>query len=83
MKTTIDIDESKLRSLMELRGFKTRKEAIDHALTEAERQAKLDWVFSADEDEDLEEPVIDPNYDLKKMREMDKPNYPPGKNSWD
>ncbi len=41
MKTTIDLDEDKLGRVMALTGIKTRREAIDFALTEAERFARI------------------------------------------
>jgi hypothetical protein len=41
MKTTVEIDESKLLRVMKLGGFRTRKAALDYALTEAERKTRL------------------------------------------
>jgi Arc/MetJ family transcription regulator len=41
MKTTVELDDSKLENIMRSMGFKTRKEAIDWALTEAERLAVM------------------------------------------
>lgn len=74
MKTTIDLDEKKLRRVMKLTGITTRKQAIDFALTEAERLAKVKKL--------LEEPfyvengdIIDPDYDLERMREREKPGH--------
>jgi hypothetical protein len=74
MKTTIDLDEKKLLNVMKLRGFKTRREAIDYALTEAERRAKLDKLL-ATPFYAAEGPTIDPNYDYRKLRDTDKPIY--------
>lgn len=75
MKTTIEIDEPKLLSLMELTEIKTRKEAIDFALTEAVRQAKikklLETRFTPEELAD----AIDPAYDLMALREKEKPSH--------
>jgi len=74
MKTTIDLDEKKLRRVMKLTGITTRKQAIDFALTQAERLAKVKKLF--------EEPfyvgsgeIIDPNYDLRQMRDREKPGH--------
>ena len=39
MKTTIDIDERRLKRVMELTGAKTRKAAVNYALREAEKGA--------------------------------------------
>ena len=59
---------------MELTGLKTRKEAIDYALSQAERAAKIDKLFarphrSKDELKNLR----DPKYDLMTQREQKKP----------
>ena len=75
MKTTIDVDDKKLRRLMKLTGLKTRKETVDFALTEAERLAKvrrlLDGPFYVVAAGD----VIDPGYDIVKMRKLEKPGH--------
>ena len=39
MKTTVEVDEHKLKRVMDLCNISTRREAIDRALTELERQA--------------------------------------------
>jgi hypothetical protein len=72
MKTTIDLDEKKLRRVMKLTGITTRKQAIDFALTQAERLARVKKLF--------EEPfyldsgdIIDRDYDLERMRDQEKP----------
>ncbi len=44
MKTTIELDESKLERVMQLGGFSTRKEAVDWALTEAVRIVTLNHI---------------------------------------
>lgn len=74
MKTTVDLDEKRLLNVMKLKGFKTRKQALDYALVEAERRAKLDQLMT----QPLyvaEGPVIDPAYDYRKLRDTDKPLY--------
>ena len=75
MKTTIVLDEEKLRRVMRLTGLKTRKAAIDFALTEAERIARVEsfyrkpfYVVSEGE------PVVDPEYDLAALREGETPS---------
>lgn len=72
MKTTIDIDDEKLRRVMDLTGIKTRKEAIDFALSEAERAARIRKFFEEPFYVQPEGDVIDPTYDLMKLRESDK-----------
>ena len=73
MKTTIDLDETKLKRVMKLAGIGTRKEAIDAALTELERKAKLNHFFANALPHDSYKNAIDPKYDLMKLREMSKP----------
>jgi Arc/MetJ family transcription regulator len=69
MKTTIEIDEAKLARIMKLTGMKTRKEAVDWALTEAERIASINRI--AEEPWDAEEwkNAIDPDYDIIALRQ--------------
>ncbi len=73
MKTTIDLDEKKLENVMRLKGFKTRKAALDYALAEGERRAKIDALlrekWTARECRDL----IAPDYDYKKLRRRSNP----------
>jgi hypothetical protein len=67
MKTTIELDEKKLERIMKLSGIKTRKEAVDFALKETERTLRMRTLtnkklyFNSG-------PVIDPKYDLEKIR---------------
>lgn len=69
MKTTVDLDEAKLERIMALMGIRTRKEAIAFALNEAERIAKINHALNSPLYVVREgEPVIDPDYDVRKMR---------------
>lgn len=69
MKTTIDLDEVKLERIMTLMGIKTRKDAIEFALNEAERIAKVNHALNAPLYLVREgEPVIDPDYDVRALR---------------
>ena len=61
MKTTVELDEKKLLRIMALTGLKTRKAAIDYALTQGERAAKLRKPFARQE--------------LEVLREQDKPAH--------
>jgi Arc/MetJ family transcription regulator len=65
MKTTIDIDEAKLKRLMQVAGLKTRKEAVDYALTEAEHTARLKKLLVRETDY---KSAVDPNYDVIALR---------------
>ncbi len=75
MKTTIDIDDRKLRRLMKLTGLKTRKETVDFALTEAERLARIRKLLAGPFYATPEGDTIDPHYDILKMRELEKPGH--------
>jgi len=73
MKTTIDVDEDKLLRVMELTGIKTRREAVDFALGEVERLARIRRLVSESFYVNPQGDVIDPTYDLTKLREAEKP----------
>lgn len=75
MKTTVDLDDRKLRRLMKLTGLKTRKETIDFALTEAERTARVRKVFNKPFYVDPDGLIIDPDYDVVEMRKREKPTH--------
>jgi Bacterial antitoxin of type II TA system, VapB len=75
MKTTVDIDDRKLRRVMKLTGLKTRKETIDFALTEAERLARVSRMFQKPFYTEEEGPIIDPDYDLLGMRKRERPRH--------
>jgi Arc/MetJ family transcription regulator len=72
VKTTIELDEQKLKRVMQLTGIKTRKEAIDFALTEAERIAALDSYYQKDFYIDDASLVVDPDYDVLAKRNDDQ-----------
>jgi len=74
MKTTVELDEKKLEAVMRQGGFKTRKEAIDYALTEAERRTRL-MALEAKPFYVTDGAVVDPAYDLKKMRARERPHH--------
>ena len=69
VKTTIDLDEFKLMRLMDLTGIKTRREAIDYALTEAEQKASLTKPLEVKLTPEELADAVDPDYDLMAMRE--------------
>jgi Arc/MetJ family transcription regulator len=68
MKTTIEIDEAKLDRLMSLTGLKTRKEAVDWALTEAERIARIDQIAAHPWDSARVMEAVDADYDILAIR---------------
>jgi hypothetical protein len=75
MKTTVEIDDKKLNRVMKLTGLKTMKETIDFALTEAERVAKMRELFSASFYTDDAGDVVCPEYDVVKLRKLEKPGH--------
>lgn len=72
MKTTIDIDEGKLTDVMRLTGAKSRKAAVDYALTCAERVERLRKLFEKPLPDDAYRTALDPAYDLLALRAKDK-----------
>jgi hypothetical protein len=78
MKTTVEIDEHKLNRVMELCQISTRREAIDRALTELERQASFKQVLSRKWDPAILRDAIDPAYDVLELRNQETPGGNPG-----
>lgn len=72
-KTTIELDEEKLLRVMKLTGIRTRKEAVDYALIQAERAAKLHKLLAKSWTKKDLESALDPNYDLLALRRADRP----------
>jgi Arc/MetJ family transcription regulator len=71
MKTTIEIDDARLRRVMKLTGLKTRRAAVNRALAEMERRARIDQVLSRPWNLDAMARAMDPRYDVLKMRRME------------
>lgn len=74
MKTTLEIDEKRLRSVMALTGIKTRRAAVEHSLRQAERLARLDRVVSRAWTPEQMRNALDPSYDLAALRDADRPH---------
>jgi hypothetical protein len=70
MKTTVELDEEKLLRVMSLGGFTTRKAALDYALTEAEKKARL-IAFEKKPFYVTNEPVVVPGYDVSAIRQKE------------
>jgi hypothetical protein len=69
-----DLDEAKLKRVMKLTGLSTRKEAIDFALTQAERTARVQTLLSRPFFEGIAKgDVVDPAYDVLALRLREKP----------
>jgi Arc/MetJ family transcription regulator len=75
VKTTVELDEEKLLRVMALTGLKTRKAAIDYALTQVERAAKLAKLFAHPWTQQELEAAVEPGYDLEALREREKPTH--------
>ena len=73
MKTTIDIDEKKLTGLMRMAGIKSRKAAVDYALSCAGRMERLRKLFAKPLPDEEYADALDPAYDLMAVRERGKP----------
>jgi len=75
VKTTIELDEEKLKRVMQLTGIKTRKAAIDFALTEAERIAAIDSFYQKTFYVDEAGSIVDPEYDVLTQRNEDQSRF--------
>jgi Arc/MetJ family transcription regulator len=73
MKTTIDIDDRKLRELMRLTGIRSRKATVDYALSRAGEAERLRKLFEKPLPDAEYEASLDPSYDLMAVRQSDKP----------
>jgi Arc/MetJ family transcription regulator len=75
MKMTMHIDEKLLTSVMEAYGFESKTEAVEKALWEMDRRAKLK-VFASEglglTPDELAD-AVDPNYDLMALRVAEIP----------
>ena len=73
MKTTLEIDEKRLRNVMALTGLKTRRAAVDYSLAEVERLARVNKVMERAWSPERLKDVLDPRYDVVALRERDRP----------
>jgi Arc/MetJ family transcription regulator len=71
MKTTVELDEDRLQQVMRLGHLKTRKAALAFALIETEKLLRL-RNLAAKSFYGTERDVVDPNYDLLKLRKKEK-----------
>jgi hypothetical protein len=73
MKTTIVLDERKLKAVMRLTGIRTRKAAVDYALSRAEEAARTWKLFEGALPSEAFKDAVDPGYDVLALREKEKP----------
>ncbi len=71
MKTTAGFSETRLKRLMKLTGLKTRKEAIEFALREAERSAKVRRFLKSLLPDSEYADALAPDYDVVTLREKE------------
>jgi Arc/MetJ family transcription regulator len=71
VKTTVEIDDARLTHVMRLARLKTRKAALEYALIETEKMLQM-RNLAAKSFYEGSGPVIDKNYDLKKIRQREK-----------
>ena len=73
-KMTMFIDESLLARVMKLTGLKTKTETVEFALRETERKTKLGKFLGARKTAGVHwNGVVDPAYDLMRLRLAEKP----------
>lgn len=68
MKTTVELDDAKLENIMRMMGFRTRKEAIDWSLTEAERLATMNHIRANPWSAAVLREGMDADYDILALR---------------
>ncbi len=73
MKTTIELNDERLKRVMELTGLKTKKSAIDAALRHLERQELKKRLLSERISEEDWADALDPDYDLDALRKREIP----------
>ncbi len=79
MKTTIELDEEKLASIMRMTGIGTMKEAVDWALTEAYRIATMNHIMEHPWEPGTIASSVDPDYDIIAIRNASVPVVYTGK----
>ncbi|HEX3818362.1 MAG TPA: type II toxin-antitoxin system VapB family antitoxin [Chthoniobacterales bacterium] len=79
-KMTMFIDEALLERVMKLTGLKTKTEAVEFALGEAERHGKLSKFLAEERRGAIDwKDALDPAYDLMALRMAEMP-FSPKKN---
>ena len=70
---TLDINPRQLTRVMKLLGAKTRDEAVDRALAEAERAARRVRLLRHPLPDNLYANAVTDGYDVMELREAEKP----------
>lgn len=74
MKITVEVDEKKISRLMKLTGIRTKRKALDFALSVAERHARRNGLLKTFLSAEELQGAVDPSYDLLALREKEKPH---------
>ena len=70
MKTTVDIDEKKLNGIMRMAGIRSRKAAVDYALSCADRIERLRKLFKHPLQDKEYANALDPAYEVTRYTPM-------------
>jgi hypothetical protein len=73
MKITVEIDEKKLSRLMKLTGIRTKTQALDFALSTAERNTRRDQLLAHPLTAKEMKDAVYPSYDIRRLREREIP----------
>jgi Arc/MetJ family transcription regulator len=71
-KTTIEIDQAKIKRVMKFTGVKTYREAVDLALTQAEKLGRMQTLFDGELFTSDKGDIIDPAYDVEALRRKER-----------
>jgi Arc/MetJ family transcription regulator len=74
VKITVEIDEKKLSRLMKLTGIRTKTQALDYALSTAERSTRRDHLLARPLKAKNLKDAVYPSYDIRKLREREIPS---------
>lgn len=69
VKATTEYDETRLKRVIKLTGLKSRKAALDYALREAERAAKMRRFLKSLQPDAEYAGAVAPGYDVLAVRE--------------
>lgn len=73
VKATTEYDETRLKRVIKLTGLKSRKAALDYALREAERAAKMRRFLKSLQPDAEYAGAVAPGYDVLAVREEEAP----------
>lgn len=74
MKTTVELDEARLKRVMRLANVRTRREAVDLALREAERAFRINQLLANPLPGHQYADAVDADYDVLAQRQRERPS---------